>query len=491
MELYDLTRYFHNVRNDKGEICPILGEDELAITAAVSYLLEDINFVIKAYSGTGKTVIMNAIFGLLPEEYYHTIEHLSETAVWYEADKINRARFVAIPEAQKLPEPVMEVIKTWGDGRAAFRKRTDVTIGDVVEQRLNAKYVFMCIAVENSKGAAIFDAELERRCMIGHTNPTVKQTERVIKHKLLDAAVPKTDLITMSDEEIEDLKKHIIAAIGRRDDENAVVLRNPCAPFIYDAIPSIFPVSRSKVIYLLKVIQAVARFYPDEIIKFGKGKVKYGLITPKHTWMGLRIYLDTFVSECLHMPSHGTDILKLFPDSRLDRFGMVGDTVKLTVREIKSEAKRAGLPFTKLSPILGALVMTGFLEQDDSEKGRPKYFKSPLISEPVAKINWSELIASTKEFMKERWPEVADEYISRFCEKIDIIDPITGKELSLDTKDKKAKRILPEGSVFSTKDDEELWKGGDGKIITFLLSAIGDYDEENLKEIEKIPTDRA
>ena len=46
MELYDLTRYFHNVRNDKGEICPILGEDELAITAAVSYLLEDINFVI-------------------------------------------------------------------------------------------------------------------------------------------------------------------------------------------------------------------------------------------------------------------------------------------------------------------------------------------------------------------------------------------------------------------------------------------------------------
>jgi hypothetical protein len=108
--------------------------------------------------------------------------------------------------------------------------------------------------------------------------------------------------------------------------------------------------------------------------------------------------------------------------------------------------------------------MTGFLEQDDSEKGRPKYFKSPLISEPVAKINWSELIESTKEFMKERWPEVADEYISRFCGKIDIIDPITGKELSLDTKDKKAKRILPEGSVFSTKDDEELWKGGDGKV---------------------------
>ena len=113
---------------------PILGEDELALTSILSYLLEDTNFVIKAYSGTGKTVIMDAIFGLLPDEFYFTMEHLSETAVWYEMDKINRARFVAIPEAQKLPEPVMEVVKTWGDGRAAQRKRTDVTIKETVSQ---------------------------------------------------------------------------------------------------------------------------------------------------------------------------------------------------------------------------------------------------------------------------------------------------------------------------------------------------------------------
>jgi hypothetical protein len=35
------------------------------------------------------------------------------------------------------------------------------------------KYVFMCVAVENTKGSSYFDAELERRCMIMHTNPTV------------------------------------------------------------------------------------------------------------------------------------------------------------------------------------------------------------------------------------------------------------------------------------------------------------------------------
>ena len=119
-EIHDLLRYFHNAKKRDGTLFPILGEDALALTASLSYLLEDTNFCVKAYSGTDKTVLMEAIFNLLPEEYVHTIEHLSETAVWYEMEKINRARFVAIPEAQKIPEGVMEIIKTWADGRTAL-----------------------------------------------------------------------------------------------------------------------------------------------------------------------------------------------------------------------------------------------------------------------------------------------------------------------------------------------------------------------------------
>ena len=53
-ELHDLVRYFHNVRNKKGELNPIIGEDKLAVTSALAFLLEDNNMVIKAYSGTEK-----------------------------------------------------------------------------------------------------------------------------------------------------------------------------------------------------------------------------------------------------------------------------------------------------------------------------------------------------------------------------------------------------------------------------------------------------
>jgi hypothetical protein len=429
---------------------------------------------------------MDAVFNLLPDEYFHTIEHLSETAVWYEAEKINRARFVAIPEAQKLPEGVMEVIKTWGDNRPAFRKRTDVTIGETVEQTLHPKFVFMCVAVENDKGSAYFDAELERRCMIGHTNPTAKQTESVIKHKLMHVALPKKELLTMSDDEIRGLKKHMLNAIGRRDDERAMQLRNPCAPFLMEAIPSIFPVSRSKVQYLLKLINAVARFYDDEILRVERDDVTYGLVTPKHNWLALRIYLDTFISECLHMPSHGTDILQLFPDTSLDKFGMSADVVKLTEAEIKKEAKRAGLPFTKLRPVLSALVMTGFLEMDETEKGKTKYFKSPLISDPSKKIKWNDLIEKTEEFVREKWPEISSEYVGRFCGSFEIVDPFSGDNLKLGKGAKTAidietidKDVKP---PFKSKDDEKLW---DGDMTKFLLLATGDYNEKDIEEIKK------
>ena len=53
-EIHDLVRYLRNVKKSDGSMNPIIGEDELGVVAILSYLLEDNNFVIKAYSGTGR-----------------------------------------------------------------------------------------------------------------------------------------------------------------------------------------------------------------------------------------------------------------------------------------------------------------------------------------------------------------------------------------------------------------------------------------------------
>ena len=437
-ELTDLVRYFHNVRNSKGELVPIIGEDRLAVTSALAYLLEDTNFMINAYSGTGKTVIMNAVFGLLEGTSIRTavIEQLSETALWYDLEHINQSRFIAIPEAQKCPESIIEILKTWADDRPAIRKRTDVTIQDIREQKLIPKYVFMCKAVENKKGNAFLDAELERRYMVTHTNPTVKQTEDVIKYKLDTTAKPQEDIITMSDEEIQELKNHIANCIINRDDTRAVQLRNPCAPFLFKLIPTLFPIARSKVHYYLKLINAVARFYPDEILTTEKNDTTYGLVTPKHNWLATQIYIDTFVTECLQMPSHGIDILKLIPDSDIDRYGMVtSEVIKLSMKEIQQAARQAGLPFAgkSVTPLLTALQMLGFIEMEE-ENNKKLYFKSPLIREPSTKIDWDEAIEETQKLVKETWPEISNEYIDRYCTGVEVINPFTQEKVSIGPK---------------------------------------------------------
>jgi len=479
-EVFDLLRYFHNARKKDGTLAPILGEDSVALTSALAYLLEDNNFCIKAYSGTGKTVIMEAVQALLPEEWFYSMEHLSETAIWYDATAINLSRFVFIPEAQKLPEGVMEIIKTWADDRTAKRKVTDITTKSTRKQSLYKKYVFMCVAVENDKGSAYFDAELERRCMIMHTNPTVEQTERVLKYKLMHSALPKSKISDMGTEEIDGLRQHMETCVTERDDDMATVIKNPCAPFLIDAIPSAFPVSRSKVQYLLRLVNAIARFYPHELVRIEKDGVQYGLVSPKHNWIALRIYLNSFVEECLHMPSHGTDILKLFPDSRLDRFGFAdSETVKMSEAEIKKAAKAAGLPFTKLRPVISGLLMTGFLESEEDGK-RILYYKSPLLTSPQSKIKWSDLIEKTKEFVRENWPEVADEFIRGSCSRIQIVDPLNGNNIELGARAERATEVedaeYPE--VFKSAKDAKI-----KDYETFLLKAEGDYNEEEDKAV--------
>ena len=459
-ELTDLVRYFHNVRNKKGELVPIIGEDKLAVTAALAYLLEDTNFMINAYSGTGKTVIMNAVFGLLEGTSIKTnvIEQLSETALWYDTDNINQSRFIAIPEAQKCPESIIEILKTWADDRPAIRKRTDVTISDIREQRLIPKFVFMCKAVENKRGDAFLDAELERRYMVTHTNPTVKQTEDVIKYKLDTTARPQEDIITMSDKEIDELKSHIAQCIINRDDTRAIQVRNPCAPFLFKIIPTLFPIARSKVHYFLKLINAVARFYPEEMMTVNRDGTTYGLVTPKHNWLATQIYIDTFVTECLQMPSHGIDILKLIPDSDIDKFGMVtSEVVKMGMKEIQQCARQAGLPFAgkNITPLLTSLQMLGFLEIEE-EGNKRLYFKSPLIKEPSTKINWDTLLEETQELVKKTWPEISDEYIERYCTKVEVINPFTQEKVNLGLKMTDASPQTEE-VVDKTPDDYGAW----------------------------------
>ena len=93
----------------------------------------------------------------------------------------------------------------------------------------------------------------------------------------------------------------------------------------------------------------------------------------------------------------------------------------------------------------------------------------------------------TEEFVREKWPEISSEYVGRFCGSFEIVDPFSGDNLKLGKGAKTAidietidKDVTP---PFKSKDDEKLW---DGDMTKFLLLATGDYNEKDIKEIERI-----
>ena len=151
--------------------------------------------------------------------------------------------------------------------------------------------------------------------------------------------------------------------------------------------------------------------------------------------------------------------------------------------EIKKAAKAAGLPFTKIEPILSALVMTGFLELDE-DKGKKLYYKSPLFEEPVAKIKWGDLIGETKKFMAKNWHTIASEYIERYCSDIEIVDPLTGNSFKLGKGAERAVDIESDAfKPFKTYKDTK-FKDFD----TFMLNAEGDYNEKEIETIKSYYT---
>ena len=189
------------------------------------------------------------------------------------------------------------------------------------------------------------------------------------------------------------------------------------------------------------------------------------------------------------MPSHGTDVLKLFPDTRVDKFGLAGsDIVKMTSREIRTAAKSAGLPFTKIEPIVEGLVFTGFLETKEDD-GKKYYFKSPLLRSPASKIDWSELLTQTKEFVDKHWSECAEEYKSRYCEDVEVVEPFTGETIKIahDAASPADMDVVggdfPE--VFKTKADYEWTQQNEWNEVEFLITAQGDYKAADIELIKE------
>src|SRR5438552_2067577 len=128
--LYDVVRYARNAEsfaeNGKKKFNPLIGEEAGLLTVFCGFGMARRATIVYAFSGTGKTVLSDAVYNLLPDAEKMVVDMLSAKALWYKATDINARVFLYFPEEQNASDndEVVKIKKKFGEGKDAEREVT-------------------------------------------------------------------------------------------------------------------------------------------------------------------------------------------------------------------------------------------------------------------------------------------------------------------------------------------------------------------------------
>jgi len=414
------------LRDARGrERTPLIGEERAALQTFLHLVMSERPVLVMAYSGTGKSIMVDAVMDLIPEAWKFDIQMGSDTSPWYNARKINASKFIEFPELQKATQnaAILEILKNWGEGKDAKREVTDIISekqgGDAVDEQILEWKPFITSVAIGNKGAKdiIYDEEFLRRVMEVRTDPSSQMTKRVVKYKLLQWARGANERAT-EPVEFELLKKHIVDVVTNAPNK----FSNPAGEYFDCIVPSVLPISRSFVDNWISICNAVARFY------YKSGIVEEGIIhvRPCDMYEAQQIYLQDFIEGCLKLPLLGREILSMFPTYEEAVRESVDDDypehLKFTSKDVARHLETQGfvIDTRAITRILTHLSLNHFLRVD--EEGKPKmYYRSEYISNFESVVDWNEVVHVC------RANSSNDEYIAKFCgDVIEASCPLTG-----------------------------------------------------------------
>ncbi|MFO8015715.1 MAG: hypothetical protein R6U32_01280 [Candidatus Woesearchaeota archaeon] len=203
VSIEDLLKYHKHNR--------VIGEEKNSILQTLC-AINNLSFGIEGNSGSGKTYLMEALTGLIPEEQVYTLGLASEQAAFHDSKNINKCRFIYIPEIQKVMErqknkatSIIEMVKDLTEGKASSRIVTKHP-GEVEKYKIQeGKTIIYTLALENSFKK---DPETSRRFIRLMTDVSDEHVEEVMNYKAKErCTLNKGDCL--NEEQIYSIKKHI------------------------------------------------------------------------------------------------------------------------------------------------------------------------------------------------------------------------------------------------------------------------------------------
>ncbi len=187
------------------------------------------SFALEGPAGSGKTYLLNALMSVIPEDRFYWHEQATDTALFNDADKINRAQILMIPEYQKILDncpQTRETIKTITEGRIAKRKK--MVDGAIKEFTIYPKCVITSIADENKTKDKLFEDKEDMRRFSHIRVDSSPETTRKIREYVCEKLSMRPDLLKHAPDSLGDkIRVHIAGCMDLK------MKRPALDPFVY------------------------------------------------------------------------------------------------------------------------------------------------------------------------------------------------------------------------------------------------------------------
>jgi len=421
--LYDIHKSFNiiQVKNDQGKIIynGVKGEHNLRMIMFTNFILGKKCIALLGSRSSGKTNIMKVVGSYASNPM--SMDKASEKAD-LKNEELIKASHLFVPEINKINNNQIEMLKDFGEGATSVYKWHDVTFKRTREIKIPPKPFVTALADEN---AAKIGEELMSRLTTLTTDSSTMMNEAVIKDKFEKAATPFKKL-TIDQSDVVKYQMYV-HALPNIDDITFVYIAGKA---MIKAIPKWFSDSRRDTDKFLGNTYAITLFhYYDRIVQTKRNK-KIMFVTPEDMWYNHIIYHDVLVQsalKCSHLQKRILDILLVNKNERPNKpYMKVTEIHKALIHQALT------VSVSNIESQLDSLYKNGYIyKSKDGVHNTYEMGDEDTLSFNFD-IDWNEIVEACKSNIREHYPEIADEYIKRFCgNEIICTHPFTGEKINI------------------------------------------------------------
>ena len=408
----------------------IVGEFSCRMSLFTLWILGETNVLMSGSRSSGKTFITDHVRELVgdiedkkdEQGRSYVLTAGSEKSAWYQLEQIRKADFIVVLELNKIPKEAREILKDWGEGKSSkyktvtFGKKFGQTIRQTMNIELPRKPFVFCLADEQEEKV---NAQLLSRLITLRTDSSTYQNKAVIEQQARLAIEP-TNFKKVDLKLLNKIKHHILTLPPL----NKYEFKHPACDHFLNYIPTYYSDCRREFPNYLANTYGITRFYWKERMTYSKDGHNFMFVTPQDMYLNNEIFGPIFLESSLKCNALERKMLEIIQREKRP-----------------CSSKKMQIEMTRINGINISLAMTtkhlnnmsdmGYVNKLRQRGFGDVYEAGQFLHSFRMSIDWKKILDSTSKVMRKFYPEVAEEYIEKYCKKPLVIHPFTGKTIDL------------------------------------------------------------